>query len=541
MADDDGGASHGALTGLAAAAAESWDVVVVGTGFGGAMTALPLARAGKRVLLVDRARWVDRDASAWDTRAIVIERKYRSASPYIVNDRKTAWLDEAVGGASVFYGAASLRLRESDFRMGSLLSRAGRREAAFVDWPITYADLAPYYDEAEELLGVAGTDGDPTGPPRSRPFADSPPPFNRPARLLSEAAARLGLHPFPLPLAINFGGRGGRAPCIQCTTCDQFPCRIEAKNDIAVTVLPAVTHAGGRVLPRTVAARLVVERGRVTGVECVDAATRRRSVVRCRACVVSASAVASPALLLRSGLAHVEPNGRLIGRYLMRHCNGIAIGMLPRRTNPEQRFHKQVAITDYYHGPPGTGPGDWPDPWGSIQALGVPPAEYVVAQAPFPIGRLGAATAPFQLYALCIAHDEPNAENRVELHRRRADPFGLPLIHLVHHYSARDLRARAALYRAAGRILRAAGAWIRLRRDIVTFSHALGSCRFGADPARAVLDPWCRFFGVDNLFVVDGSFVPTSGAVNPSLTIGANALRVGRHLVEAWEDVVRAA
>ncbi len=524
----------------APSAAEHWDIVVVGSGFGGAMAALALARAGRRVLLLERGGWVDRDASACDARAILVDRKYRAASPYLVERTGLVHPDEAVGGGSIFYGAASLRLREADFAMRTLLSRRNGRGPELVDWPIRYADLEPHYAEAELLLGVAGTGGDPTGPPRSSPYPGAPAPYGRSAQLLALGASRLGLRPFPLPLAINFDGQQGRAACERCSTCDLFPCRRGAKNDMAVAVLPLAQRAGAVVRDRAVAGRLVVERGRVSGVEYLDLRAQRQRLVRCSACVVSAGAIASPLLLLASGLGAAEPHGRLVGRHLMRHCNGIVAGALPQRIDPEREFVKQVAITDYYFGPAGAEPGASPDAWGCIQSGAVPPAVYLSAQAPFLLRRLAPALTPHLLLALCIAHETPNPENRVTVDPVATDPLGLPVARIRHRFGRRDLAARSALYAAGGRILSAAGARLRLRHHIPTFSHALGSCRFGTDPAAAVLDPWCRFFGVPNLFVVDGSFFPTGGAVNPSLTIAANALRVGRHVAEEWDAVARA-
>jgi choline dehydrogenase-like flavoprotein len=255
-------------------------------------------------------------------------------------------------------------------------------------------------------------------------------------------------------------------------------------------------------------------------------------------CVVSCGAIASAALLLHSGLGDVQPNGDLIGRYLMRHCSGIVIGLFPFRTNPERQFHKQVAITDFYFGRAGSDPQG---PWGSIQALQTPPPEYVknVTAYPPPIPQIGAATIQFQSFLLCLAEDLPRPENRVVLHGHRTDPYGMPIARVYHKYTKRDVQARRSLYREARRILRKAGSLIRVRLPIHTYSHAVGTCRFGNDPATAVLDRWCGFFGVTNLFVVDGSFLPSSGGVNPSLTIAANGLRVGEHLVRHFDEVVR--
>ena len=512
----------------------SWDLVVIGTGFGGSMVALAAVRAGLRVLLIERGRWVDRDDSAWDTRSILLDRKYRSASPFETPrmgfGRTRFFPDEAVGGKSVFYGAASFRLREGDFQ---LRQRYPDVCSDLVDWPIGYADLAPFYDQAERLLGVAGVAGrDPCEPRRSGPYQAAPPPFSAPARRIAAAAESLGLKPFPIPLAINYASTDGRRPCIQCLTCDLFPCKIGAKNDLSVTVLPTAIAAGATVLHSTVALRLRRDGARVSEIECLDTTTGERFSVACRVCVVSAGAIPSAALLLASGFGAVEPNGAWIGRCLMRHCAGIVIGIFGAPTNPERVFHKQIALTDFYFGDERSAP---PGPWGMIQGLQVPPPEYIASEGGFPIGTLGAKAADRLVFLLCIGQDLPDPENRVAIDPAMTDPYGAPIPRVFHRYSRRDRQARSALYREGTRVLRKAGALIRVRKPINTFSHALGTCRFGADPARAALDPWCKMFGVPNLFVVDASFMPSSGGVNPSLTVAANALRVGENLVAEWD------
>jgi len=514
----------------------SWDLVVVGTGFGGSMVALAAARAGLRVLLIERGRWVDRDDSAWDPRSILLDRKYRSATafetPRVGFGRTRTFPDEFVGGKSVVYGAASFRLREGDFQ---LRERYPGLCPDLVDWPISYRDLAPFYDQAEQLLGVAGVAGrDPNEPPRTGPYPTAPPLYSAPARRVADAAAALGLHPFPIPLAINFAATDARRACVQCLTCDLFPCKICAKNDLSVTVLPLAIAAGATVLPNTLAVKLCREGTRISDVECVNTVTGERSSISCRVAVVSAGAIPSPALLLASGLGRVGPSGGWIGRSLMRHCSGIVIGVFADRTNPERTFHKQVALTDFYFGEEGGSP---PGPWGMIQGLQVAPPEYITAEGGFPVGTLGAKTVDRDIFLMCIGQDLPDPANRIEIDPGMIDPFGAPIPRVFHRYTGRDRDARRALYRVSARILRKAGALIRVRKPINTFSHALGSCRFGHDPARAALDPWCRFFGAPNLFVVDASFMPSSGGVNPSLTIAANALRVGEHLVAEWNQL----
>ncbi len=512
--------------------ADAWDAVIIGSGFGGSMAAHRLARAGWRVVVLERGRWVERDKTAWDPQAILLDRKYRASSGFRADDDagvRDLVPDAAVGGNSVFYGAASFRLRAADFAMASTFGHDAGDGLSWVDWPITYDDLAPYYDAAEQLLGVAGVSGvDPWDPPRACPYPSQPAPYTAPARRLAAAARARGWRPFPIPLAINYGAIRTRARCVQCLTCDLFPCMIGAKNDLAVAVLPAAMERGAVVRTETIATRLQLEGGRVVAVECMDERTGSSFLVPCRTCVVSGGAIASAALLLRSGLDTTSPGGRWIGRNLQRHCNTVVAGLCLDDTNPEQRHHKQVAITDLYYGAPDLrGPRT---PLGMMQGLQVPPAELIHAQGPFPANIVGARTVQRHLYLLCVAHDRPNPANRVQLDPARRDALGLPLTSVTHHYTDLDVAACRELRREAARILRRAGAVIVVHRDIDTYSHAVGTVRFGASPEHAALDPWCRPFGSDNLFVLDGSFLPTGGAVNPSLTIAANALRVAERI-----------
>ena len=496
------------------------DAVIIGTGFGGSACAYALAMAGMKVLVLERGAWARRDAGDWDPRAVLIEKSYRGPSPVRVKQYEDrAFSDvaenEVVGGMSVFYGGASLRLRERDFDA----------------WPISYSDMAPHYDRAERLLEVHGEMGaDPCEPPRAGDYAYPPIELTRPAQRVWDAGRALGYRPFRMPMAINFSNRA-RALCIRCLTCDGFPCRIEAKNDLAMTLLKLAQEAGAEIATGVQVAHLVCKRGRVRAVACVNRQTKTAFEVPAPIAVVAAGALQSPAILLRSGLRRF-PQGDLIGRFLSRHCNAVVAGVFPFRTNPEGAFHKQVCFSDFYE--------DCRDldgrAVGVIQDIYTPPAIALKHHAPFGLKHVTAMAAGLLQNLLCIAEDEPLPENRITLADEK-DAFGIRRVQVAHRYTARDCDRRDYLIAKAKEILRAAGAFFFHTYRIDTFSHGVGSARMGDGEATSVLDAQGRFRGLDNLFVTDGSAFPTSGGVNPSLTIAANALRVGNGIAETFREI----
>ncbi len=505
-----------------------YDAVIVGSGFGGTMVAHELVSAGWRVLMVERGDWVRRGPRNWAAEGVgFLTPHYSLETPYRAlagGETDVVGSFACVGGPSVFYGGVSLRFRAADFEPSpEIVGDSAAR------WPVGYDEVEPHYTRAERLIGVAGQEGDdPTAPSRGAPYPHPGGALAPTSRRIWEAARGLGLHPFRLPLAFNHARTNGRQPCAACRTCDLFACAIGAKNDLATAVLPGLLHRGLLLRPRTVAVRLLARSGRVEVLECVDRDTGQRVRLAARVFVLAAGALASSHLVLASGLDRECPARRAVGRYLMRHWNAVVAGLFPRPPDPEGQFHKQVGIHDFYFGDP-----DAAEPvgkLGGLQQLSTPPPALVRDRVP---GGLGGAVLPLVpriTGMLVIAEDQPSRDNGVAIRLSHRDRFGLPQLVVVHRYSGRDAAAGRALVARARQILHRAGAWATHVHPIRTFSHALGTLRMGSDPEAAPVDADGLFRGVDNLYVADGSAFPTAAAVNPSLTIAANALRVGRRL-----------
>ncbi len=498
----------------------SWDAIVIGSGFGGAMVAHVLVNAGHRVLMVERGGWVGRGPDNWGARgAGLVTPHYTMDAAVHVQSREKhyqagAW--NCVGGQSVFYGGASYRFRQSDFEHHADV--VGDSNAA---WPIRYSDLEPFYAEAEWLLAVAGETGrDSTEPPRSIPYAQRPAPLSASARRIAEASARLGLTPTRIPLAISYAAQEERGACVACGKCDGYACAAEAKNDLATAVIPRLLRQGMTLRTNTVCVRLVHSGSRVTTVECVNRVTGTHESFTARRVFLGAGTLATPHLLLASGLDALNPAGATVGRYLTRHRNAVVFGAFASRPNPEQDFDKQIAIMDFYRD------------GGCIQQM-TPPEGLARAYLP---RVLRAPAAMFLARAsglLIIAEDQPRHHNAVTIDRSRPDRYGLPRLLVRHQYSARDEAIASRLIGHAKRILREAGARFTVVHGIETFSHALGTVRMGLDDRTSPLDGEGRYRGLDNLFVVDGSALPRSAGVNPSLTIAANALRIGARVARS--------
>jgi choline dehydrogenase-like flavoprotein len=424
-----------------------------------------------------------------------------------------------VGGNTKVYGAAMLRYREQDFE--SVEHSEGRSER----WPIRYADLAPFYARAEAILGVHGAAGeDPTEPPREAfPFG---PVSHEP--VIEELAASLrmqGLHPFHLPVAVELQSNGA---CIRCGTCDGFPCRVHAKGDAEISFLrPALANRAVALWTNALVERLeTTPDGKRVASATVRVGGERRTV-RADIFVLAAGSVNSPALLLRSANAH-HPNGLAnssgwMGRGYMAHNNTVIMALAPGKTNPTL-FQKTLAFNDFYAGGSQAG-----HPLGHVQMRGKILPEHLRRKAYIARGS-EAEIAERSVDFWLMSEDLPKHENGVRL-----DSSGR--LHL--HWTPNNEAPHRELVTRTRAILQEAGftTFFEERRGVGTVSHQCGTTRFGNNPATAVLDPWCRSYDLPNLFVVDTGFYPSSAAVNPALTLAAQALRVAEQIGTAEKGV----
>src|SRR5262245_6061886 len=503
-----------------------WDAVIVGSGFGGAMAAHRLVAAGARVLMIERGDWVPRGPEAWLPGAsLELTPAYAKDIPYRCatgGHGKVIGGYACVGGPSVYYGCVAFRFRERDFTGDPGV--VGDSAAA---WPVRYDELEPYYREAELLLRIAGDDtGDPTAPPRAAPYPFRPARLARVSEHFVQSAVALGLSPFHLPLAID------HARCIACRTCDTYACAIEAKNDVATTMIRPLLARGLTLETGTVAVRVEVAGGAARRIHVVRRATGRPEAIAARHIIVAAGALGSAHLVLASRLDELSPARAAVGRYLMRHANAMTFGFYAERPDREHRYHKQIGIHDWYFGDPAGGDADGLTKLGGVQQMMTPPVELVRAHLPRPLRALAAFTEHLT-GLLCIAEDQPQASNGCSVDWSVRDAYGLPQLVIDHSYSARDRAASGALTRRARRVLAQSGALFSYTHRVKTFSHAVGTLRMGIDPATSPLDEVCRFRNVANLWVTDGSALPMSAGVNPSLTIAANALRAADAIVAA--------
>jgi choline dehydrogenase-like flavoprotein len=515
----------------------NYDLIIVGTGAGGGTLAYALASTGKRILLLERGDYVPREKDNWSTKAVNVDGKYntkevwRDAGGEELHPHTNYW----VGGNTKFYGAALFRLRREDF--GEIRHSGGISPA----WPIRYDEMEPYYSQAEVLYHVHGLRGeDPTEPPATAPYPHPPVSHEPRIQQLSDDFAALGLRPFHVPLGVMLNERDTRASrCIRCDTCDGHPCLLHAKSDAQVLCVdPALQHSNVRLLTGAYVSRLETS---PSGREVKQVVVERAGTVETYTAdvvVVSCGAINSAALLLRSA-SDKHPRGLangsdVVGRHYMGHVNSVLMA-ISKCPNPTV-FQKTLAVNDFYFGS-----DDWSHPMGHISFVGKLDAATLRAGAPALVpGWTLELMAKHSLDFWLTSEDLPDPENRVTLDSNGSIVLAYRPNNGEGHQrliaKLKDLMKRQRACRIHGHAchegLFARNLYVGQRIPLAGVAHQNGTIRFGHDPRMSALDANCRAHEVDNLYVVDGSFFPSSGAVNPALTIMANALRVADHLRE---------
>lgn len=506
-----------------------YDVIIIGTGAGGGTLAYRLAPSGKKILILERGTFLPREKENWDTVQVFQKDRYHTSEVWYDQDREPIHPGTGywVGGNTKVYGGALFRWREQDFEQ--VVHKGGISP----EWPLKYRDFEPYYTEAEKLYEVHGKSGqDPTEPYRSEDYLY--PAIGHEPRIaeIHDALAAKGYHPFHIPLAIKLNEVNRRlGTCIRCNTCDGFPCLVNGKADADLNCVrpTADTFENITLLTEAEVLRLHTSpSGReVTYVEANVAG--HRTLFSGDIVVVSCGAINSAVLLLKSandqhpyGLANRSDQ---VGRNLMKHQNGAIVG-ITRKANPTL-FQKTMAINDFYWGEAG-----FDYPMGHVQLLGKVNKDMIALDAPqFTPGIALDEVANRSVDWWLTAEDLPLAENRVTVQSGN--------IYL--DYTDHNTEAFNRLLHRWTEVLKSidcadhvfpCSLYFRKRIPLQGIAHQCGTCRFGEDPQTSVLDLNCQTHDVDNLYVVDGSFFRSSAAVNPTLTIIANALRVGDHLLD---------
>ncbi len=510
---------------------KKFDYIIIGTGAGGGTLAAKLAPSGRRILVLERGDFLPKEKENWDPLAVAQGRyrtteMWRDAAGTPFSPYQHYW----VGGNTKMYGGALLRLRERDFEATEHFD--GRSP----EWPLRYADFEPWYAAAEQLYAVHGARGvDPTEPPAANGYPYPALPFEPRMAEVHAALRRLGYHPTPIPLAIRLpqDHNGRQNDRLHPELYDGYPDPTGAKGDSHVVgIQAALQYPNLTLLRNRKALRIDTDASGRRAVSVRVAHEGQEEVYQADTIVVACGAINSAALLLRSANAR-HPQGLanssgLVGRHLMLHNNGVVLAY-SAKPNPST-FQKAILLPDFYHGAP-----DSPHPLGAIQNMGKADPLLLADALGDELGKNGKDAAHFAGHIIdffITAEDLPMPHNRV-----LADAAG----NIQLEYQANNLEAyrrlREKLIGIMDQVAESEGVggstrYFGFKLGIGGVSHQTGTCRFGHDPAQSVLDTNCKAHDLDNLYVVDTSFFPSSGAVNPALTAMANALRVGEHLLE---------
>jgi choline dehydrogenase-like flavoprotein len=517
--------------------ATHFDIIIVGSGAGGGTLAQKLAETGKSILILERGEHLPREAENWDSKAVFIDRRYRTKEQWYDRRGKpfTPNTHYWVGGNTTFYGAALMRLRKGDF--DEVVHKGGVSPA----WPVKLDEMAPYYAQAESAWRVHGARGvDPTEvgdePPYAYPAIHHDPGVER----LKTHLEGQGWRPFSLPLGVNLDeAHPVTSPCIRCKTCGGYPCLVKAKSDartLAIEPLldrPNITLLTGR---KVVKLETDAAGRQVTEVVCETAQGEERW--RGEMVVLAAGAVNTACILLASNNA-AHPNGLAngsdqVGRNYAFHTLTAMVSMTIAPV--DTTFPKTLAVNDFYWKDPS---GGFDFPMGHIQLLEYMSGKTLEGQVsdwlpPALVPDVFVNSVAERLLSfLVISEDLPMPDNRVKL-----APDGRITLDYTHNNLEGHDRLVKTLHAALDGFVDHAHPFSQHHLELDSLlplygtAHQVGTTRFGTDPKSSVLDTWCKAHELDNLYVVDSSFFVSSAAVNPTLTIVANALRVADHLKE---------
>jgi len=513
--------------------ANQYDVIIIGSGAGGGTLARHLAASGKSILILERGGWLPREIQNWDAGEVFVKNRYVPHETWYDSNGKPfqPGIHYCVGGATKMYGAALYRLRKEDF--GETKHYDGISPA----WPISYDEMEPYYTKAEQMYQVHGARGeDPTEPPSSAPYPFPAVSHEPRIQQLSDDLARLGFHPFHAPCGIMLNERNmPYSTCIRCKDCDGFPCLLHAKADAEVLgVRPALQHPN---VTLHIHAQVVKINTNAAGnaVTEVLVKTDAGTVAYEGGIVVVSCGAANSAKLLLLSANDKHPNGLAngsdqVGRNYMYH-NSVAVLAVSKEENPTV-FQKTLGLNDFYYGMK-----DFDYPVGNIQMVGKSQGPMYKGEKPietllaprWTLDDVAKHAVDFWL----STEDLPMDHNRVTVERDG---------NIKLSYTPNNQVPKQKLYDTLKSMLGQLGMepdhliprnlYMKNEIGVGGVAHQAGTVRFGTDPATSVLDTNCKAHELDNLYVVDTSFFPSIGAVNPALTTMANALRVGDHLLE---------
>lgn len=487
------------------------DVLVVGSGMGGSAVAFRLRNSGLNVLVAERGERLPREPENWDPTEVFKSKRYRPTEQWVDVHNGTEFgpgVHYNVGGNTKVYGACLPRFRQADF--GAIEYDEGLSPP----WPVTYETLEPYYAAAEKELLVHGDDSeDPTAPWRSGPYPFPAISHEPCIEELADSWRNQGLSPVSMPVGIDLREGGS---CIRCGTCDGFPCRLGAKADAETSFLdPALGHENIQLLTGARVMGLKAKGRKVASAVVRQGGVER--VIKFRHLVLAAGAVNTAALLLRSGDRSgkgLANSSGLVGRNYMVHNSTFFVAVDPRRKNTTT-FTKTLGLHDWY------GKGvDNPTPLGGVQMLGKLQAPMISAARPYVPTKILAAMTQRSMDLYLTTEDLPSPNNGVKL-----DPGGKIGI----EWTPSNLRPHAELVKRMTRVMRSAGYPLIFneRMGIETNSHMCGTAVMGDDPASSVVASNGLAHDLDNLWIADSSVFPSSAALNPALTIAANAIRTG--------------